>query len=295
MNEDCAVTLPDGRRLAFAEYGDPAGEPVLFFHGWPSSRIQARVLDPLAAARGLRVIAPDRPGVGASDPQPGRRFGDWPADAAALADALGAERFRLLAVSGGTPYGLATAAALPERVRALAVVSGAPPLDQPADRHGLHWAYRTLAGARQLRRAMLPPVLGTGRWMVGRGADKPPMSWLLQSVAPSDRAALLESGGWEMVSASFLGAVRGGPQPVLEEGELYLQPWDFDPSEVRVPVTFWHGADDRNLPLPLVQRLAARVPGARTHWIEDCGHYAVPIRFAAEILDELSARTSLQR
>jgi pimeloyl-ACP methyl ester carboxylesterase len=289
VNEDLGIGLPDGRQLGISEYGDPRGRPVMFFHGWPSSRIQARPLDGLALARGLRVIAPDRPGVGDSDPRPGRRFGDWPADVAALADALGLGRFLVLAVSGGGPYALAVAARLPERVEAVSVVSGAPPLDQPADRRGLHWAYRTLAGARQLRRAVLPPVLGASRWMVGRGSDQPPLSWLLHTIAPSDREVLRESDGWDTVSASFLNAIRGGPQRVLEEGELYLQPWDFHPEAITMPVSFWHGSDDRNLPLPLVQRLAARIPHAVTHWVAGSGHYALPLRLAPVILDELLA------
>ena len=127
MKEDEQVRLPDGRRLGFGDYGDPAGDPVLFFHGWPSSRYQGKLLHDLAAQRGLRVIAPDRPGVGLSDPLPGRGFASWPGDVAGLADALGIGRFKIYGISGGGPYTLATSAALPERVIAAAVDCGAPP------------------------------------------------------------------------------------------------------------------------------------------------------------------------
>lgn len=283
------MELPDGRRLAYAEYGDPRGRALLYFHGWPSSRLQGRALDEVAAERGLRVISPDRPGIGMSDPLPGRRFGDWPADVAALADSLGLGRFFLLGVSGGGPYILATAAKLGERVKAAAVVGGAPPLGEPADRHGLHWAYRMLASLERTRRTVVPAVIGAGRWMVERGSDKPPMSWILRSIPPVDREALRGSGGWELVSRGFLEAARGTRDGVLEEGELYLQPWDFAPERIRVPVRIWHGMADQNLPWELARRLAARIPGAATRWIEGGGHYSLPLERRGEIVDDLLA------
>src|SRR5436309_3076234 len=89
---DSAIQLPDGRALAYAEWGDPDGRPVFYFHGMPASRLF--VPDPEAAAgEHVRLIAADRPGMGGSDPQPGHVVADWPADVVALADALGLERF----------------------------------------------------------------------------------------------------------------------------------------------------------------------------------------------------------
>ena len=289
VKEDASIVLSDGRRLGFAEYGDPVGRPLLYFHGWPGCRLQGKALDGPARTRRVRVIAPDRPGIGLSDPLPGRRFGDWPADVAGLADALGLERFHVLGVSGGGPYTLATAARLPERVRAAAVVGGAPPLDNPADRSGMHWAYRMLASLKRTRRAMTPAVIGAGRWMVARGDHKAPMSWLLRSVPPVDRDALELSGGWEVVSRSFLEVARGDAGQVAAEGELYLQPWDFAPEEIRVPVRIWHGTADQNLPCALARRLAARIPGATSRWIEGGGHYSLPLVYLGEILDDLLA------
>ena len=73
------VTLPDGRGLGYAEFGPPDGPAVLYFHGWPSSRLEPAIL----GAGGVRIIAVDRPGYGLSDavtgPRP-RSLADWPAD-----------------------------------------------------------------------------------------------------------------------------------------------------------------------------------------------------------------------
>ena len=291
MKEDETARLPDGRTLGYGDYGDPAGEPVFFFHGWPSSRYQGKLLHELAAERGLRVIAPDRPGVGLSDPLPGRGFGSWPRDVAGLADALGIGRFRLYGISGGGPYTLATAAALPERVVAAAVVCGAPPFGDPADRADMHWAYRTLTRLERLRRAATPAVIKASRWMIRRGPDRAPMSWMMRSVPPADREAIRDAGCWESVTRSYLEAVRTGTAHVLAEGELYIEPWDFSPEAIRVPTAFWHGLADKNLPCEVARKLAARVPGAEGNWIENEGHYSLPLRYRAQVLDWLRAAT----
>ena len=181
MKEDEQARLPDGRMLGYADYGDPSGDPVFFFHGWPSSRYQGKLLHELAAERGLRLLALDRPGVGLSDPLPGRGFASWPDDVAGIADALGIGRFKIYGISGGGPYTLATAAALPERVTAAAVICGAPPLGDAADRANMHWAYRTLTNLKQLRRAVTPGIIAASRWMIARGAERAPMTWMLRS------------------------------------------------------------------------------------------------------------------
>ncbi|WP_193212585.1 alpha/beta fold hydrolase [Luteolibacter marinus] len=289
MKEEESVRLPDGRKLGYAEYGDPGGAPVFFFHGWPSSRYQGKLVHELAAGRGLRIIAPDRPGVGLSDPLPARTFGAWPGDVAALADALHLDRFRVYGISGGGPYTLATAAALPERVIAAAVVCGAPPFGDPADRVNMHWAYRTMSRLKGLRRTTTPAVIKASRWMIGRGADRAPMSWMMRSVPAADREAIRDAGCWESVTRSYLEAVRHGSGRVLDEGELYLEPWDFSPADIRVPTAFWHGLADKNLPCDVARKLAARVPGAEGHWIEGEGHYSLPLHYRAPVLDWLAA------
>src|SRR5688572_28104051 len=118
------LTLSDGRKVGIAEFGAPAGRPVVYCHGFPASRLEARLAHEAAKEVGARLIALDRPGYGLSDFQPGRRIGDWPRDVVEAADALGVQRFAMLGVSGGAPYALACAALLPERITALGVVCG---------------------------------------------------------------------------------------------------------------------------------------------------------------------------
>ena len=93
------------------QYGDPEGNLVFYFHGWPGSRCEPRLLHSVCAELQLRLVAPDRPGLGLSDFQRGRKLLDWPKDVCELADRFGVFRFTVLGVSGGGPYALACAAA----------------------------------------------------------------------------------------------------------------------------------------------------------------------------------------
>ena len=82
------VRLADGRRLSYTEWGQSNGRPVLEFRGLPSSRLGDVVDLAMLARAGVRRITVDRPGVGFSDPQPGRALLDWPDDIRVLTDAL---------------------------------------------------------------------------------------------------------------------------------------------------------------------------------------------------------------
>ncbi|MFM2423212.1 MAG: hypothetical protein RL291_1742, partial [Pseudomonadota bacterium] len=115
--------LGDGRTLAYRIYGDPEGRPLMALHGAPATGYIYRIADGVARARGVKIIAPDRPGYGGSSPHPGRTLQTTTADHVALADHLKLDRFPVLGVSGGGPYSVALAAALGERVSSVALVS----------------------------------------------------------------------------------------------------------------------------------------------------------------------------
>jgi pimeloyl-ACP methyl ester carboxylesterase len=111
---EATVTLPDGRRLAWSSGGARGGVPVFYLHGAIGTPVRRTPeLDALIAALGIHYIAVSRPGFGRSDPCPGRRIADFPADVEHLADRLGLGRFAVVGVSAGGPYALACARALP--------------------------------------------------------------------------------------------------------------------------------------------------------------------------------------
>src|SRR5207253_9669596 len=142
MNRENFVQLESGAVVAFEEYGDPNGVPVIFCHGWPSSRTMARLTDEPARDLGIRIISPDRPGISGSSSQPDRKLIDWPRVVERMVDHLDVGEFRVLAISGGAPYAYGTARALPGAVRAIAIVSGAIPIADLPGREGLLPLYR---------------------------------------------------------------------------------------------------------------------------------------------------------
>jgi pimeloyl-ACP methyl ester carboxylesterase len=117
-----AITLPDGRRLCWHEFGDPGGSPVIYTAGTPVSGLGGAAYDRAARAAALRWISPDKPGYGGYDYQRDRSLLGWADDLAALAGHLGLHRFALAGESGGGPCTLAAALRLAGRVSIVALM-----------------------------------------------------------------------------------------------------------------------------------------------------------------------------
>src|SRR5918999_5859302 len=129
--KESQVKVGGEREFAYTDIGEPGWLCLLFFHGAPMSRLHLAYLEQKFLAQRIRVISPDRPAYGGSSPQPGRSMADWPSDVAALADALGLDRFVVAGHSSGGPYAVACAALLPERVLASIVLDGVTDMAWP--------------------------------------------------------------------------------------------------------------------------------------------------------------------
>jgi pimeloyl-ACP methyl ester carboxylesterase len=285
------LALPGGRILGYDDHGPPAGVPILLFHGTPSSRYDWYLFGNRALAERLhvRVIAVDRPGVGVSSFQPGRRIGGWPADVTALADALGLGRFAVLGYSGGGPYVLACARQMPERLIAAGIVSGTGPYDVPGGPPAginsfLHPLLTVARSSPQVARATLA--------LFGGLARRAPASLVAQTmfvVPEPDRSTLARPEVLHAFVSAFLEALRPGAEGVCLDTALMVSPWGFDLHPVTVPVYLWHGALDRFV-LPVTAHYLARaLPRARLRLYAGEGHASLLVRHAEELLAELVA------
>jgi pimeloyl-ACP methyl ester carboxylesterase len=90
------LTLPDGRKLGYAQYGSPTGKAILYQHGFPGSRLEASQHHDLCVELGLRIIAIDRPGHGWSTRHPTSKLLDWPKDVECLANHLQLESYAVM-------------------------------------------------------------------------------------------------------------------------------------------------------------------------------------------------------
>ncbi len=275
----------DGMRVAWEEFGDPGGRVVMYHHGWPSSRLQARLGDAMARELGVRLVAMDRPGMGQSTFVRGRRLADWPELMAGFADHLGIGRFGQTGVSGGGPYALACAAAMPERVTRTAVLAGAVPLGGLENLAGLHPAYRALIPLRKLPEELFTQGLRLASRLTRAAPGSAPMSWLLRSVAAEDRELLLgDPEIWPVITESFREGVRQGGGGMLADAEVYLQPMGFDPAGVRGKLRYWHGGEDRNIPVGMVRDFVAKIPGAELRVRDSAGHFSMVLGGMREAL-----------
>jgi pimeloyl-ACP methyl ester carboxylesterase len=286
------LTLKNGNVLAFQEYGDPNGVPIIFCHGWPSSRTMAELTDKAAREVGVRIISPDRPGISRSAFQAERKLADWPPIVRQLADSLGLDRFRVLGISGGAPYAFATGWALPERTRAIAVVSGAPPIVDLSHHRDLLRLYRWMLALRRSHPNFLRAGFRVTQWIA---RVRPPVRLrplLLKLVPPADAEALRDSAAFEACFESQRRAWRGSLEGVMADADIYAQAWGFQLEEVDLPVRLWHGKQDRAFSFRLAEEAAKRLPNCRARIVDDAGHFSLPIRHMREILQDLIAAGS---
>ncbi|MBR8744733.1 alpha/beta fold hydrolase [Nocardiopsis sp. MG754419] len=249
-----------GRTIALTDLGDPDGTPVLFFHGAPMSRRNLGDQHAEFAAAGLRVISPDRPGYGGSDPAPGRSLTDGAEDMAALADACGLDRFFVAAHSSGGPYGVVTSALWPARVRGTVLLGGVTDFAwEPA------WEGYSPDECAMMRLPDEQAALEWGERHLGARASawpEPDRELFATRYVPHLAAAAKEA---------FAQGVGGYTQDAWVQG----RPWTFDPATITGPCLVVHGEQDTVVPLAHSEHTAELVPGAELRVLHGHGHVTV--------------------
>jgi pimeloyl-ACP methyl ester carboxylesterase len=269
---DQQLVLKDGRRLAYAEYGDPAGRPVFFFHGSAGSRLDRPSSEEILTRLELRFVSADRPGHGLSDFQPGRRLLDWPLDVVRLADHLEMDRFYVMGHSAGGPHALACAHQLSERVIAGAVVSSVAPMSRPRPYLGMPIPNRLLAWSARRAPWMTTLIRRVARTMAMRDVESATRQ-MMATIPESDKEILYDPKNVELMVASVREGFRSGHQAVALDDVLVNGAWEFDLREVRPRIDVWHGGLDVNVPLHAGTYLADNLPNSRITVLPDKGHF----------------------
>ena len=263
----------DGRTLSVREGGDPQGFPVLVHSGTPASSLlyEPHLRD--AEAKGIRLFSFDRAGYAGSTRNVGRRVADVAADVEAVADALGIGRFAVWGVSGGGPHTLATAAPLPERVTAIALLAsvapyGADGLDffEGMGEKNVEEFTLVLESDEQHRESLerdraefreLSPEQLVEAWETLLG--------------PADRAVLTGR-----IAAFVIESTLAGIDPSLDgwfdDDVAFTRDWGFDLGSIGTPALYWHGEQDKFVPFSHGLWLAERIPGVESRLTPDDGH-----------------------
>ncbi|HSK61535.1 MAG TPA: alpha/beta hydrolase [Actinomycetospora sp.] len=284
---DRRVTV-DGRTVALVEHGDPEGAPVFLFHGTPDSRLGKEFVDAPARERGLRVLCPDRGGIGGSDPLPDRTIAGYAGEVLALADVLGVDRFATVGYSAGGPFALSCAAGCGTRVTGTALMAGAGPIDdRPGAKEGL--AKSDLDAVRLVeehphREALL---LRFEKWATQLAPSSAVAQVSSELSAPDREFLARRPAGEEM--AFFVEALRQGPAGVMDEYRLWAGPWHLPWSAVTSPVEIFQGEDDGMVPMHHAEDIASRLPKgiARIHRLPGVGHLSIQDH-VGDVLDALT-------
>lgn len=268
----------NGRTLAVLEAGDESGRAVVAVHGTPGSGLPWRGLVEDAERRGIRLLAYDRPGYGGSDPDPGRTVADAAGDVAAIADALGIDRFAVEGGSGGGPHTLACAALLPDRVVAAASLAGVAPY--PAD--GLDWLdgmgqanLDEFAAALAGRETLEPFLRAQADTMLAASPEA--IADALRSLLSPPDAAVLTGEYADYLAEATRRAIGDRLDGWIDDDFVFVNPWGFELDEIRVPVQLLHGAQDRFVPIAHGEWLAARIPGVEAHLSAEDGHLTIQL------------------
>jgi len=278
---DHIFKLKDGRNLGYAEYGDPNGTPLFYFHGWPSSRFDGIRIDNVAKTLNIRVIATDRPGIGISDYKEDRTLLDFAYDIEELADKLGFQKFSVMGVSGGGPYSAVCAYKLPNRVTASAIVVGLAPTYIKNICNVMAWPNR-LSWSNYHRFPILRILAGYSVFFQAKlgslDLSKPFLSELDKKLKRNIRyKSLLEQ--------DRNGAIQQGPKGIIKDLEIYTTPWGFDVKNIKVPVHLWYGKDDKNVSINMGKYYKQQIPN-RTLTVYEGGHFSW-IEHTEEILKTL--------
>ena len=281
---DETLTLRDGRRLGYAEYGDHDGTPGFYFHGHPGSRLEARLAHHAALESGIRIIALDRPGYGRSDFQPARRILDWPADVAEAADKLGVQAASVLGASGGGPYALACGCALPARFTKVGIVSGVGPYDAPHATDGMRWQNR-IGFQLGARFPLLAGLIMSSMARQVRHSPERTVAAVVRAMSAADTQAGERPEVRELLARILTEAFRQGHQGAALDVVLLGSPWGFELEEVTVPVLLWQGEADVLVPPSMGRHQAECLPDCQAHFFPGKGHLLV-VDHMAEILHE---------
>ncbi len=264
-----------GTRLAFHEYGDPTGCPIIFYHG-TGSHLHGMLLHKPGLKYGFRIIAPDRPGVARSDFRPGWTILEYAQDMADLADTLGINSFGAIGISGGGPTLMASAFSIPHRLHCVVDLACAMPVydDPEIVRHlGTMDRFYAKVGTRLPLALFRIPFSLLGTMQTVMKSPKSFAKMFDSSLCPADKMLFGLPDFQYLFMRDFQELYRFGSQGPAYDAQTVYKSWGFNLSEIETHIEVFQGTSDKFIPPKFSEYLARNVKSVRLNLLEGQGHF----------------------
>jgi len=274
--EDQTCTLPDGRKLGFAEYGSPSGTPLFLFHGAPGTRWDGIGYEEESKLLDVRIICPDRPGHGLSSPQPNRKILDYPADISALARHLGINKYHIAGQSGGGPYVSVCAYASPEdELLNSTIIAGMIPPEGVSAKSAGYYTTAVLALYRLIPNTVIwltdyfyPPSFWADDKKVQRQLD-----FAYKFLPKEDKDEIARPSTQPAIRAILREAFRQGSAGVVQDAIIFGQPYGFELKDVKRHIKLFYGREDNRTPPAFGEYYHKHLPSSALTIMENKSHF----------------------
>lgn len=269
------IAVGEDRQIGFAEFGSAAGRAVFWLHGTPGARrqipMEARVF---AEQNDIRLIGIDRPGIGSSTPFQYENVLAFAQDLGTIADTLGVDKMAVVGLSGGGPYTLACATAMPDRIVAAGVLGGvAPTIGPDAIGGGLMKLGTAAAPFIEVAGAPLRMAAVSLIRLIRPVAE--PALYIYAGISPEgDRKMLVRPEFKAMFLDDLLNGSRKQLAAPFADIVVFARDWGFRLDEVKVPVRWWHGDRDHIVPFAHGQHVVSKLPDAELRALPGESHLA---------------------
>jgi pimeloyl-ACP methyl ester carboxylesterase len=278
------LTLHDGRKLCYAEYGDPEGLPIFVFHGNPNSRLLWGVIPGSPFLPGVRLIAPDRPGFGRTEFKKGvTTLENWPNDIVELADSLGIEKLAVFGPSGGGPFALACAWKIPERLTSVGIFASVGPFVPETVEKVAAPVRRMWKNAPRMP-GLFRVQMKVFAWLA-RTFPNLYIKMILAEFSETDRKNYSRLKLANLLRPDRNEGYRQGGIGTWYDAMIPTG-WTIPLEEIKIKVHLWQGEEDISVPLAMGQYIAEKIPDCEATYIKGVGHFWI-FEHLGEMLEKL--------
>ena len=279
------IILEDNRKLGFAEYGNPKGFPIIYFHGSQSSRLEMHYDMSFAKENDLRIITIDRPGHGISDFNPQGSILGFAKDVKQLTKYLKIDRFSVAGMSAGSPFALGLSYLFPDNIYKTSIISGFAPYSKDSRKY-LSNEVKTMLQLAKSVPFLLKALLKVQTKQI-QSQPKKALQGFLKIMSTPDKEVLKNEAVIQVIERMFIESFRNGSEGIAYEiSNLLVQDWNFNLGKIQVPVTFWQGEKDNNVPYKWAQLMKDEIPNATLNTYPNEGHLII-FQHAHEIFTAL--------